>query len=287
MSLLNVAAGSAMANANTALALSRASVLKPSTVRAYEKDLRHYSEGFGGGLPCDVATLSNYIAWLGKRVGPTTTHRRLMALRYEHLRRGYASPTDVPSMRSVVGQLKVGVLPMVEAAISLEKREPRQAEPLSRELLRRMLRPMGKNLLDRRDRCLFLLGFDAMLSRSSLVALDISDIRFCEHEMHVAVREVRADGEVTRFVTVHMRSDELCAVRATKEWIADMAPHAADGPLFRRFDRGGRVTAERLDAAWVSVVLKTRLSAVGVDSKNFSGQSLRRGRLTELKGGAA
>ena len=70
--------------------------LKSSTAAAYEKDVRQYREVFGGCIPCDQAALKRYIAWLRTRVAPTTMHRRLMALRHEHIRLGHPSPTDAP-----------------------------------------------------------------------------------------------------------------------------------------------------------------------------------------------
>ena len=288
MSLPNLAEGAATPSSGAPPTVTRTVALKASTVKAYEKDMRQFREGFGGKLPCDAKALSSYISWLRSRVRPTTIHRRLMALRYEHLRLGHKSPTDTSNMRVVMRQLQLGMLPAKQGStVPQKKREPRQARPITRALLARMGEAMGSDLLDRRDRCLMLLGFTAMLSRSTLVSLDAADIRFQEHQMSVRVRDGQPEGKPPRIVTVPMISGDLCAVRATKEWIEHAALDLEGGPLFRRFDRGGNPTKERLDAAWVSVVLKTRLNAVGVDSKNFSGQSLPRGRLTELKGGAA
>lgn len=288
MSLPNSAESGAAPTSIAPPTIARAAALKASTVKAYDKDMRQYREGFGGKLPCDAKALTSYISWLRSRVRPTTIHRRLMALRYEHLKLGHTSPTDAPSIRPVMRQLQLGMLPAKQGTTAPpKKREPRQARPITRALLARMLDAMGSNLLDRRDRCLLLLGFTAMLSRSTLVSLDVADVRIQEHEMSVRVRDGQPEGKAPRIIIVPKISGDLCAARAAKEWIEHAALDLEGGPLFRRFDRGGNPTTERLDAAWVSVVLKTRLSAVGVGSKNFSGQSLRRGRLAELKGGAA
>ncbi|MBX3625047.1 MAG: hypothetical protein KF892_08560 [Rhizobacter sp.] len=288
MSLPNPAESAAVLTSNSLHTITRNPGLKASTVKAYEKDMKQYRDGFGGKLPCDAKALNSYISWLRSRVRPTTIHRRLMALRYEHLRLGHTSPTDAPTMRTVMRQLQLGMLPAKQGSTALpKKREPRQARPITRALLARMLDAMGGNLLDRRDRCLLLLGFTAMLSRSTLVSLDVADVRIQEHEMSVRVRDEQPEGKTLRIIIVPKISGDLCAARAAKEWIEHAALDLEGGPLFRRFDRGGNPTTERLDAAWVSVVLKTRLNAVGVESKNFSGQSLRRGRLAELKGGAA
>ena len=88
----------------------RARPLKSSSAQAYAKDLRQYTEDFGGHVPCDRAMLERYIESLRSRVTPTTIHRRLMALRREHVRLGCPSPTDDPDLRSMLRQLQLGLI---------------------------------------------------------------------------------------------------------------------------------------------------------------------------------
>jgi integrase len=270
---------------------SRPHALKSSSAAAYAKDLRQYQEGFGGRIPCSRAMLERYIASLRAVVAPTTIHRRVMALRNEHIRLGHPSPTDEPALRPILRRLQLGFVPGKTGSVNApKKKEPRQARPITRALLAKMLDAMGTDSLDRRDRCLLLLGFASMLSRSILVSLDVADIRFTNDVMALHLRQ--AGGLATaeqsrppRIVTVPITGHELCAATATRAWIAHAALDIEGGPLIRRFDRAGNPTADRLDGAWVSVVVKNRLRAVGIDPTHFSALSLRRGRLSEMAKG--
>ena len=264
--------------------------LKSSTAVAYEKDVRQYREVFGGCIPCDQAALERYIASLRTRVAPTTMHRRLMALRHEHVRLGHPSPTDAPALRAILRALQLGFVPTNAGSVRApKKKEPRQARPITRSLLAKMLDAMGTNALDRRDRCVLLLGFGAALSRSALTALDVADIRFTNDVMAVRLHdEAVPDGaqpRPRRVVTVPITGHELCAATATRQLIEHGALDVEGGPLIRRFDRAGNPTADRLHGAWVSVVVKNRLKAVGIDATDFSALSLRRGRLSEMAKG--
>ncbi len=53
-----------------------------------------------------------------------------------------------------------------------------------------------------------------------------------------------------------------------------------EGPIFRPVDRHGKVGAQRLSSEGVSLVIKERVSAVGLDPDDYSGHSLRAGLAT-------
>ncbi len=260
--------------------------LKASTTTAYTKALRHFHEVFGGKLPCDRATVERYITVQRNKVAPATIYLRVQALRYEHVRLGYPSPTDDPSLRAVMRQLQQGFV-LGKAGSTPKRKEPQKAKPITRAMLAKALDAMGTNGLDRRDRCLLLLGFGAALSRAALAALDVTDIRFTNDVMVVSLRDGEdASGQTTgRTVAVPITGRELCAATATKDWISHAALDLEGGPLLRRFDRGGDPTAHRLEAPWISVVVKNRLKTVGIDPTPYSALSLRRGRLAEIAKG--
>lgn len=265
---------------------TRPKKLKASSSAAYDKALRHFGGIFGGTLPCDRATVERYIASQRNKVAPATIYLRVQALRYEHVRLGHLSPTDDPVLRALMRQLQQGFVPGRGSA-GPKRKEPRQARPVTRGMLARVLDAMGTNALDRRDRCLLLLGFGAALPRSSLAALDVADVRFTNDVMIVTLRE-DSTGESKKAastVSVPITGHELCAATATKDWISHAALDLEGGPLLRRFDRGGDPTPHRLDAPWISVVLKNRLKAVGIDPAPYSALSLRRGRLAEIAKG--
>ena len=264
--------------------------LKPSSVRAYDKAIQHFRTVFKGAVPCDRAALDRYVASMRKNA-PSTIYLRLQALRHEHARVGVPSPTDSPEVRALMRQLQRGVIPAKidrsgRVRTPPKQKESRQARPLTRALLARMLDAMGANPLDRRDRCLLLLGFGAALSRSTLIALDLGDVSFTNDAMLLAVRESVRDpsngAERRRVIAVPRTGHELCAARATSEWIHHAQLDGQDGPLIRRFDRAGNPTPYRLEAAYLGAVMKRRIKAVGVDPAPFSSLSLKRGKRAEV-----
>ena len=52
------------------------------------------------------------------------------------------------------------------------------------------------------------------------------------------------------------------------------------GPVFRRFVKGSKLSKNRLTDQTVALLIKKYLNLAGIDSKNFSGHSLRSGFAT-------
>ena len=258
--------------------------LRRSSACAYAKDIRLFIDA-GGAIPCDATLLRKYISATRTRIAPQTLYRRCMAVRHAHIAQDLPSPTDDPSLRPVLRALQLGQVVGKDLQLddksskALRRREPKSAKPMTRTLLLRMLDAMHRNSLDRRDRALVLLGFMGALKRAELVALDVSDLTFTGGALLVSLKG--------RQLAIPSTGGELCAVAAVRGWIehAALDIEQPPGPLFRRFDRGGDPTASRLDSAWVSVVVKTRLKAVGIEPDAYSAQSLRRGRLLESANG--
>ena len=146
----------------------------------------------------------------------------------QHVRLALSSRTGSLEVRASMRQLQRSVTPAkidrsVRVRTPPKHKESRQVCPLTRALLERMLDAIGANALDRPDRCLFLLGFSAALSRSTLIALDLGDVNSTNDAMLAAAREsTREPGngaERHRVIAVPRTRRELCAARATSEWI--------------------------------------------------------------------
>lgn len=257
--------------------------LKPSTILAYDKALRHYSTVFRGSVPADGATLQRYIASMRKNA-PATIYLRCQALRAEHVRLGYPSPTDAPDMRALMRNLQLGIMPGKTGATP-KRKEPRAASAITRSLLVKMLDFTGMNSRDRRDRALLLIGFMGALSPSMMSALDASDVRITEDALILSVRESDDPDAPRRTVTVPRTNGELCAAKAVAEWMQHAQLDVIGGPLLRRHDRGGDPTPHRIAPAYFGVIVKSRIRACGVDAATYSGLSLRNGKTRELARG--
>jgi integrase len=281
--------------------------LRTSTAKAYTKDARLFMQG-GGSIPCDAIAIKKYVWSIRNKIAPATIYRRLMAVRHAHLSMGKPSPTDDAAIRPLLRALQLGYVPdkeILHAGVSSDScnakpRKPKPSLPVTRRLLGRMMEPLPRNLLDRRDRALILLGFAGALKRGALVAINVGDVRFTADALIVRIRDGgAADGvgdvslessdnkESGRHIAIPITGGELCAATAVQTWIemAALDTQPADSPLFRRFDRGGDPTADRLQSAFASVVVKKWVAATGIDSTPYSAHSLIVGRRGEMSRG--
>jgi hypothetical protein len=89
---------------------------------------------------------------------------------------------------------------------------------------------------------------------------------------------------VRRKIALPVTDGPLCPAGACRQYIEHLAL-PPEAPLFASFNRAGEPSADRLSAAFVSVVVKRALTTIGVDAKDYSGESLRKGRQLEAAKG--
>ena len=155
----------------------------------------------------------------------------------------------------------------------------REAKPLLREDLFRVLDAMGEGVKDARDRALLLIGFAGGFRRSEIVALDCDDVERVRQGLVVTLRRSKTDQEgAGRKVGIPFGRTRHCPVLALDRWLVVSGIEV--GPVFRPVDRHGRVAAERLSGQAVSLIVKERVAAAGIDPTDFSGHSLRAGFAT-------
>ncbi|HQT08602.1 MAG TPA: hypothetical protein PK060_15425 [Polaromonas sp.] len=281
---------------------------RTSTANAYAKDVRQFTETYGGSIPCSAEELISYVRLLSRRVAPPTIVRRVMALQDAHVQLGLPSPTADPRIRTALRHLTSGDLPInlldakkAKGEASVARKTAKVAAPITRALLIRMLDSMGtgRRSLDRRDKAIFLLGFIGRLKRGTICALNLEDLTFTPDALLLRIRPIPEpthtgeDANIavpvsvveSRPVAIPMTRGPLCAGTACQEWIAHNGLEGKQGPLFPRFTRSGEpVLDERLDAAYVSALVKKRLLDAGEDDVSlYSGESLRRGHDLESK----
>jgi hypothetical protein len=69
-----------------------AAATAPNTRRAYQSDLRHFTE-WGGRLPGTSEQVARYLADHAATLGMATLARRLAGIRAAHVERGFPDPT--------------------------------------------------------------------------------------------------------------------------------------------------------------------------------------------------
>ncbi len=155
----------------------------------------------------------------------------------------------------------------------------RQAAPLNRPLVQRILEAAGDRLIDHRDRALISLAYDSLARRSELVALELADVTLTDDGTGtVLIKRSKTDqsGEGSVRFIAHDTAEHI------KAWIEAAA--ITDGALFRSVHKSGAV-GRGLHPTDVSRIYKRRAEAAGVDSTTvavLSGHSTRIGAAQDL-----
>lgn len=249
--------------------------LAENTVLAYRTDLNHFL-GWGGAIPAQPESVANYIAHFATRLAPSTLSRRLVAIGHAHADCGLPSPTDSVLVRATLRGVRRTC-----------SRPIRQVAPLQKADLQKMMRGLT-GLHGLRDAALLLLGFAGAFRRSELVSLDVEDVEFSDEGMTVRIKRSKTDQEGQgRVVAIPRVRGRCCPTKKLEEWLTVSA--ITSGPIFRRFNRYGQLQAGRLSAQSVALIVKYRAEALGLDSAELSGHSLRAGFATNAanKGASA
>jgi integrase len=138
---------------------------------------------------------------------------------------------------------------------------------------------LGGTPKDVRDRALLLVGFAGGFRRSELVAIDIDAVEFVRQGAIITVVRSKTDQlGAGREVGVPLGRTRHCPIAALEAWIAHA--HLGEGAVFRPIDRHHVIGNARLSGAAVSLILRERVAAVGIDPAPYSGHSLRAGLAT-------
>ena len=158
-------------------------------------------------------------------------------------------------------------------------RRQRQAHGMTGPLRERLLEAAGDRLIDDRNRALLAVAYDAMLRRTELTSLEVSD--FLEEiggDATLLVRRSKTDGE-GRGERLYLARDTVVLVRA---WL-DRAG-IADGNLFRSVGKGGGL-GEGLDPSQVPRIFKGMARCAGLPAamvQGLSGHSARVGAAQDM-----
>jgi integrase len=241
--------------------------LASNTRRAYLSDLAEF-ERWGGSIPASVETVAAYLAARADSLAVATLVRHVASISKAHEARGLLNPTRSELVRATLRGIK-----------RTRGCAQRQAKALLRDDLLLVLDAMGDGPKDLRDRALFLIGFAGAFRRSELVALDIGDIQHVRQGIVITLRRSKTDQDGQgRKIGIPFGRRRWCPVAAFDAWLT--VSKIAAGAIFRPVDRHGHTGQERLSGEAVSLVVRQRLAAAGVDPAGYSGHSLRAGLAT-------
>lgn len=241
--------------------------LSDNTRRAYEADLAHYA-AWGGIIPADPGTIASYLAAHAETLSVATLVRRIATLSKAHEAKGLSNPCRSEIVRATLRGIK-----------RLRGTAQREAKPLLRDDLFLVLDAMGDGPKDIRDHALLLLGFAAGFRRSELVSLDRGDVEEVRQGVIATLRRSKTDQEgAGRKIGIPYGRTRHCPVAALDSWLT--RSRIESGPIFRPVNRHGHIHAERLSGEAVSLVIRERLAAAGINPTGYSGHSLRAGFAT-------
>ena len=243
------------------------SSISDNTRRAYQSDLAHF-EAWGGRLPADPAIVASYLAAHSDTLSVATLVRRIATISKAHEAKGLPNPCRSEIVRATLRGIK-----------RTQGIAHREAKPLLREDLFRVLDVMGDGMKDTRDRALLLIGFAGGFRRSELVGLDCADIERVRQGVIITLRRSKTDQEgAGRKIGIPFGRTRHCPVLALDRWLAVSAIET--GAVLRPVDRHSHVARGRLSGEAVSIVVKECVAAAGIDPTGFSGHSLRAGFAT-------
>jgi len=249
-----------------------------NTVRAYRSDFKDFGlfcvqNGFKN-LPSDPKIVSLYLTHLStKEVKLSTIKRRLVSIGVIHKMKGHYLDTKHPVI--------------VENLMGIKRRKgtvQKGKKPILINELREILKVIDQqsceDIKKLRDKSIILIGFSGGFRRNEIVSLDHEDLDFVYEGLKITVKRSKTDqfGEGSIKALPYFEHSLYCPVTTLKRWLN--VSKIKTGPIFRRFSKGSKLTNYRLTDQTVALLIKDYLNKVGIDSKNYSGHSLRSGFAT-------
>ena len=250
----------------------------PNTIRAYQSDFNDFrvfcaKNGFRS-LPSDSKVVSIYLTHLStKDAKMSTLKRRLVSIGVIHKLKGHYLDTKHPSI--------------IENIMGIKRRKgsfQKGKKPILINNLKAIINVIDQQNKEEikklRDRSIILIGFSGGFRRNEIVSLDYDDLDFVTEGLKIKIRRSKTDqfGEGLIKALPYFDNTQYCPVVSLKKWIN--ITRINSGPLFRRFSKGSRLTESRLTDQTVALLIKEYLTLTGIDSKNYSGHSLRSGFAT-------
>ena len=249
-----------------------------NTVRAYKSDFNDFGvfcaqNGFKS-LPSEPNIVSLYLTHLStKDAKISTLKRRLVSISVIHKLKGHYLDTKHPSI--------------IENIMGIKRRKgsiQKAKKPILINSLKLIINAIDKEnnqeIKKFRDRSIILIGFSGGFRRNEIVSLDYDDLDFVPEGVKINIKRSKTDqfGEGFTKALPYFDSSQYCPVISLKNWL-DISK-ITSGPVFRRFLKGSKLSENRLTDQTVAILIKEYLNLAGINSKNYSGHSLRSGFAT-------
>ena len=249
-----------------------------NTLRAYKSDFNDFSlfciqNGFKQ-LPSEPKVVSLYLTHLStKETKMSTLKRRLVSIGVVHKLKGHYLDTKHPSI--------------IENIMGIKRRKgsiQKGKKPLLINYLKELINVIDNNkdeeIKKLRDRTIILIGFSGGFRRNEIVSLDYDDLDFVPEGVKINLKRSKTDqfGEGSLKGLPYFDNSKYCPVLSIQKYLEKS--NISEGALFRRFNKGSILSKNRLTDQTVAILIKKYLQLAGIDSKNYSGHSLRSGFAT-------
>ena len=249
-----------------------------NTVRAYKSDFNDFGlfcaqNGFKS-LPSEPKIVSLYLTHLStKEAKMSTLKRRLVSIGVIHKLKGYYLDTKHPAI--------------IENIMGIKRRKgsiQNSKKPILISYLKEIINVIDEEnkqeIKKFRDRTIILIGFSGGFRRNEIVSLDCEDLDFVPEGLKINIKRSKTDqfGEGFTKALPYFERSQYCPVVSLKNWLE--ISKITSGPVFRRFVKGSKLSKNRLTDQTVALLIKRYLNMAGIDSKNYSGHSLRSGFVT-------
>ena len=249
-----------------------------NTVRAYKSDFNDFSlfcaKNSFKSLPSEPKIVSLYLTHLStKEAKMSTLKRRLVSIGVIHRLKGHYLDTKHPAI--------------IENIMGIKRRKgsiQKGKKPMLINNLKRIINVIDQQkkteIKKYRDRSIILIGFSGGFRRNEIVALDYEDLDFVTEGLKISLKRSKTDqfGEGFTKALPYFDNSQYCPVVSLKKWI--QITKITAGPIFRRFSKGSKLSNKRLTDQTVALLIKEYLNLAGINSKNYSGHSLRSGFAT-------
>jgi site-specific recombinase XerD len=203
----------------------------------------------------------------------STLKRRLVSIGVIHKLKGYYLDTKHPSI--------------IENIMGIRRRKgsiQNGKKPLLINTLKQIINVIDNEIKEEikkiRDRSIILIGFSGGFRRNEIVSLDYDDLDFVREGLKISLKRSKTDqfGQGYMKALPYFDNSQYCPVVSIRKWIEISKINS--GALFRRFTKGSKLSDNRLSDQSVALIIKDYLKIAGIESRNYSGHSLRSGFAT-------
>ena len=249
-----------------------------NTIRAYKSDFKDFalfcSQNSFKSLPSEPKIISLYLTNLStKKIKMSTLKRRLVSIGVIHKLKGHYLDTKHPSIIENImgikrrkGSTQIGKKPLLINSLI--------------KIINVIDEQKKEDIKKIRDRSIILIGFTGGFRRNEIVSLDYEDLDFVHEGVKINLKRSKTDqfgvGSVKGLP--FFDNSKYCPVVSMHKWIE--ISKITSGALFRRFSKGSKLSEYRLTDQTVALLIKEYLNLANIESKNYSGHSLRSGFAT-------